>query len=234
MQNTISHIVLDAAQLMKPQPSRYEMIRIGGNCDGAYLIPDDLVGLKTCFSPGVSNQKSFEDELTDRYGMFCHMCDYSSDLEKFKTPLREGKQTFRKKWLDVDGAEDSVTLENWINELEEDDSQDLLLQMDIEGAEYRNLLNTSDTVLARFRIVLIEFHFLHDPGVVEKELLPVLRKLDELFVCVHAHPNNTAKVHNYDELDFNWPSLIELTYIRRDRLGEDTGSHLHIPLIHIH
>ena len=49
---------------MKPKASPFGLIRIGGNSDGAYLVPDDLQGISCCFSPGVSDRKSFEDELT--------------------------------------------------------------------------------------------------------------------------------------------------------------------------
>ena len=84
------------------------------------------------------------------------MCDFSSDLEKFKTPLIEGMQTFKKKWLDIDGDEDSISLEEWVKELSPDACNDLILQIDIEGAEYRNLLAADTSTLNRFRIIIIE------------------------------------------------------------------------------
>ena len=61
------------------------------------------------------------------------MCDFSSDIAQFKTPLAT-QQTFRKLWLDIQGRPDSMTLEDWVAELSPG-SDDLLLQMDIEGAE---------------------------------------------------------------------------------------------------
>src|SRR5690554_7786815 len=53
------------------------LLRIGGDADGSYLVPDDLHGVSACFSPGVNKIKYFEDYLTDRYGIECHMCDFS-------------------------------------------------------------------------------------------------------------------------------------------------------------
>ena len=67
-------------------------------------------------------------------------------------------QFFEKKWLDINEREDSISLENWVNKYISDSSLDLILQMDIEGAEYRNLLSTSKSLLNRFRILVIEFH----------------------------------------------------------------------------
>jgi len=37
---------------------------------------------------------------------------------------------------------------------------DLILQMDIEGAEWSVLLNASEAILDRFRIVVLELHYL--------------------------------------------------------------------------
>lgn len=121
--------------LLVPRPCPYELIRIGGLGDGAYLIPDDLEGIDSCFSPGVSNYKDFEDALVEQYEIKCHMCDYSSDPSRLRTPLIEGMQTFKRKWLDINRSSDSISLQNWIDEYSPDSSRDLILQMDIEGAE---------------------------------------------------------------------------------------------------
>ena len=79
-----------------PKPCPFELIRIGGKNDGAYLVPNDLKDIDACFSPGVNNFKNFEDELTKLYGIKCHMCDFTSDIISFKTPLIVGMQTFKK------------------------------------------------------------------------------------------------------------------------------------------
>jgi FkbM family methyltransferase len=226
--------LMDSILVMKPKPSPYRLKRIGRRCDGAYLIPDDLNGVEACFSPGVNNFKNFEDELTDTYRIKCHMCDFSSDVSQFKTTLREGMQTFKKKWLDIDGGIDSITLEDWIEELSPAADRDLLLQMDIEGAEYKNLLNCKDSVLKRFRIIVIEVHYLDVVSNVvefEKELGPLLRKLDKNFICVHSHPNNCCGEFMLFETGFNIPNVHELTFLRRDRFGQVNASILHKPLI---
>ena len=33
-----------------------ELVRLGGNNDGGYLLPNDLEGITACFSPGVDNK----------------------------------------------------------------------------------------------------------------------------------------------------------------------------------
>ena len=57
--------VLRLIERLQPQNCGKEMIRIGGDFDGGYLVPNDLEGIQYCFSPGVSNKSSFEDHLAD-------------------------------------------------------------------------------------------------------------------------------------------------------------------------
>ena len=220
----VSAKTIATVSVMRPKPSPVPLVRIGGDWDGAYLVPDDLEGVAACFSPGVNNWKAFEDELVADHGIPCHMCDRSSDVEAFATPLVPGRQTFLKKWLDVNGATDSIALAAWV-EMQAPGTADLLLQMDIEGAEYRNLLGTPDDVLRRFRIVVLELHGLEaarDDARFEEQLGPLLRKLDHHFICVHAHPNNCCGEVQLPGTALNLPRVIELSFLRRDRFPAAT------------
>lgn len=210
--------VLEALRLMRPRARPFDLVRVGGEYDGAYLVPDDLEGVVACFSPGVNNLKSFEDELAVRFGMRSHLCDFSSDVASFGTPLIEGMQTFEKKWLEPDGAPDCISLDEWVASREP--SGDLLLQMDIEGAEFRNILGASRETLRRFRVIVIEVHSIQATAHVEwygDHVLAMMRRLDEDFVCVHAHPNNCCGEVVHAASGMNLPGAIELTYLRRDR-----------------
>ena len=42
------------------------LIRLGNEGDGGYLIPDDLNGIEACFSPGVADNVNFEKALAER------------------------------------------------------------------------------------------------------------------------------------------------------------------------
>ncbi len=48
------------ADVLRPFDVGHPLIRIGAFSDGGYLVPSDLQGIKACFSPGVSQQSSFE------------------------------------------------------------------------------------------------------------------------------------------------------------------------------
>ena len=213
--------VMGALRHLVPKRSGVKLIRIGGHMDGGYLVPDDLDGIEACFSPGTNNFKRFEDELLQNYNIRSFMCDFSSDVFRFQTPLSLGMQFFEKKWLDVDGAPDSINLNDWVR-ANASASTDLILQMDIEGAEYRNLLAADPEILSRFRIIILELHdlqalahreFLH--GV----FLPAMQKIASSHVSIHVHANNCCG-HADLYPGLSTPRAIEITYLRKDRLRE--------------
>jgi hypothetical protein len=212
---------LEVFEFLRPKPSPFELIRLGGDSDGAYLVPaDSLETLEACISPGVKNRKSFEDDLAASYGVPSHMCDKTSSEPEFATPLVPGLQTFRKVWLETVDGPDSISLATWIAS-DAPGGGDLLLQMDIEGAEYRILLDASAEVLARFRIIVLELHRLdhmNDPGVLFQVLLPLTRKLGLVFTSVHAHPNNVRPEFFLSHCNLRFPPLLEATLLRNDRI----------------
>jgi hypothetical protein len=207
--------------ILRPKPCPYPLVRIGGRNDGSYLVPDALKGISACFSPGSNNFKTFEDHLTREYDIDCHMCDFTSDAACFRTPIISGKQTFEKKWLALQCDSNSITLEDWVQRRAPCTKKDLLLQMDIEGAEYAILGHISHRLLARFRIIVIELHnldrFCEDDS--EDHTLGAL--LDNLSVthrCVHAHPNNCCGEVVHKPTGMNVPRVLETTWLRKDRI----------------
>ena len=219
---------------LRPVPSAFRLLRIGGKTDGGYLVPDDLSGVGHCFSPGVDNRKTFEDELSLRYGIHCHMADFSSSVEDFRTPLLAGKQTFRKKWLGTKTAGDDISLEDWMLAADIGADAELMLQMDIEGAEYSVIPSLSREALSRFRIVLLELHDLdnlRDMEWAKNRLLPLVHVLRTDFEVIHAHPNNCCEIVSVAPGYPSVPRILELTLIRRDRNKPGENGLLHRPLL---
>jgi hypothetical protein len=194
-----------------PVTTEHALIRIGCDGDGGYLVPDDLQGIEACFSPGVDNRASFEAALLQR-GIRCHLADASVD----GSPLDASDTTFTKKYLGVVNDETFTTADRWIDEFEPGDS-DLLLQMDIEGAEWPVLLNISDRNLQRFRIIVLELHDME--RLLDRHAFTIIRatieRLLERFYIVHIHPNNHGGRVRAGEIEI--PRALEVTLLRRDR-----------------
>ena len=199
-------------QLVKPHTSNRPLIRIGGNSDGGYLIPDDLSGVTTCFSPGVANLSDFETAMADR-GIGSFMADYSVDGPAQSNQLFH----FEKKFLGATKDSVFMTLEDWVNRNAPDESE-LILQMDIENSEYDVLESTPQHILRKFRIMTIEFHHFGNLRNTKKlkRITSIFQKLLQDFEVVHIHPNNAASVIVYKGIDI--PRLMEFTFLRRDRI----------------
>ena len=194
-----------------------ELIRLGGNHDGGYLVPDDLEGIKYSFSPGVSNIANFEHECLER-GIISFLADYSVDTP----PLELAGCHFIKKFVGAYNNEKTMTLEKWVaDSLPKDYKGDLILQMDIEGSEYETLLATPHSVLEKFRILVVEFHHFHNLDNKEYYNLvnTTIEKVREYFDPVHLHANNYEKVTNVNGVLM--PSVIEVTFLRKDRVRDN-------------
>lgn len=189
------------------------LIRMGAPKDGGYLVPDDLDGLSACFSPGIEYISKFEKECADR-GMKVFMADKSVSKPAEDDPAFH----FIQKHIGAIESDEFMTMDGWVRTLHNGTS-DLLLQMDIEGAEYAALLGLSDELLKRFRIIVCEFHLLDHLW--SKPFFGVaadmFRKILETHRCVHIHPNNCSAVLRRDELAI--PSIMEFTFLRKDRIS---------------
>jgi hypothetical protein len=198
---------------IKPVSTNHELIRVGGESDGGYLIPDDLEGIKTCFSPGVSSIADFELGMASR-GIQCFLADYSVERPPVENPLFH----FEKKFLGAAIDPVHTTLEDWV-ERNAPDQREFLLQMDIEGSEYGVIFDTTAETLRKFRILVIEFHALGSLcDQLGFELIDLtFKKLMKDFEIVHIHPNNSLKPVVY--AGYTIPMTMEFTFLRKDRIS---------------
>ena len=198
---------------LQPYETDTPLIRMGDFGDGGYLVPDDLRGIVACYSPGVSEQASFEMDMAKR-GIPSFMADASVE----KPPLNVPGAHFVRKYLSDRDKGEFMTLATWVRQTDPDPAADLLLQMDIEGAEYATLAAAPRDLLRRFRVIVIELH--HLPSVLtkprfQKAALAAFEKLREDFVTVHLHPNNVSG--SVEIAGETIPRVVEATLLRRDR-----------------
>lgn len=198
---------------LRPVTCDTQLVRLGPAGDGGYLVPDDLEGVGACFSPGVDTVAGFELDCAER-GMDVYMADASVD----GPPVTHPKFHFLRKFVGAVSGSGFMRIEDWVAEAEGDKGSELLLQMDIEGYEYEVILGMSDALLARFRVVVVEFHRLNqlwnDPFF--RLASRAFDRLLQTHTCVHHHPNNVSDSIRYGGLDI--PALSELTFLRNDRI----------------
>jgi hypothetical protein len=198
---------------LRPIDGGHELIRLGPDGDGGYLVPDDLAGIEYAFSPGVSTESGFEAALAAR-GQRVFLADHSVDGPAEVNP----SFSFEKKFVGGLADETYMTLEQWKTATIGAYDGDLLMQMDIEGGEYETLLACPTPLLAQFRIMVIEFHYLHE--LLNKRYFELVsrafQKLLQTHSVVHIHPNNCCGSVKADGLAL--PRIAEFTLQRNDRL----------------
>lgn len=198
---------------LKPTATLGGLRRYGSRADGGYLIPDDLDGIVACISPGVAFECSFDEAMAAR-GMDVFMADASVE----GPPIDNPRFHFVRKFVDIVSSDQAMTLGELAQDGQPDGpAGDLILQMDIEGAEYRVLGSAPDELLKRFRIMVIEFHDLDlmFSRFAFNIIRPVFEKLTTFHNVVHIHPNNCSRLTRRGALSV--PSVMEFTFYRKDR-----------------
>ena len=206
--------LISLIESLKPRDAGREMIRLGGNNDGGYLVPNDLEDITACYSPGIDKMIEFERDCAQR-GMALYLIDGS--IEKPEIP--SVKFHFLKKFIGSVNNKELTTLESWVKSSKAyDDKSDYILQADIEGHEYEMILSTPSDLLSRFRIMVFEFHWVE--MWINKDFFKivesVMNKILENHVCVHIHPNNHGGYIKHNGIVL--PRLLEFTFYRNDRL----------------
>jgi hypothetical protein len=92
----------------------------------------------------------------------------------------------------------------------------IILKIDVEGAEWSSLKNLPEDELPRYAQIVIEMHNL---GRIEEtslftSILETLNALSENHLVVHLHGNNYAPLNKYGNYWF--PDAIEVTYVRKN------------------
>ena len=201
---------------LRPVKTKYDLVRIGGDNDGGYLLPNDLSGIAICFSPGVDVTASFEKDLLSK-GIRSHLADGSVD----GAPDNLEVASFTKKYLDGVNTDDYITLESWVRS-KASGLGDLILQMDIEGGEYATIVSTPIDIMRRFRIIAVEVHNAQDwfnNQISWSVAQTFFTKLLQDFHVVHLHPNNNCPFIQVDDLLM--PTVFEITLLRKDRAAPE-------------
>lgn len=208
---------IDLLRKLKPIENGFDLIRVGGHGDGSYLITDDLDGIRYCFSPGSGGNARFEIDLYNRF----QIKSFILDEEGAKPSNLTMGQVFRVGLLGASDKGKKIDLETWILE-STGACEDLLLQMDIEGAEWEILNSVTEKTLQRFRIIVVEFHdfqAINHPRFFMTVMQPVFEKLFSSFDLVYARAHNGCGEIQIGT--FTFPRVVELTFhaISRSKLA---------------
>jgi hypothetical protein len=194
---------------LTPVDNGYELIRAGSISDGGYLVPNDFGGISKLISGGCDAEWSFEKFFLDSHNIESIIVDRIEKKPENLSPRVE----FIDAWIGEGEKERFISLTSLLENLPRSSAPDLILQLDIEGAEFSELLRISQNDLKRFRIIVVEFHGLE--RVINREyfksvISPVFEKMLRDFDLVHSHANNCCGAFSLHEVTI--PRVIELTF----------------------
>jgi hypothetical protein len=182
--------------------------RFGSPGDGGYLLKDEISKSDICISLGVGDNYTFDLDIA-KYCQQVLMFDHTIDHPQ----LLSSNMSFKKIGIASVEVEKFTTIERIISELPVE--SDLILKIDIEGAEWEILESITCDTLKRFKQIAAEFHNLHAIHDTEhfERIMNALSKISQTHFLANFHINNWASYQLVAGVPF--PDVVEVTYIRR-------------------
>lgn len=219
--NTSRSKVLDVLKKLIPKKIDIELIRLGENNDGGYLVPNDLKGIGKNYSAGVGYLTKFEKQLEENFDISSNLLDFN----KINKKILPKKGKFTRKKLSIDDNVNEISINTWIK----NNDREIILKLDIEGDEYSVLANISKKNLKKVRILIVEFHDLRNLrshsflNFFEK----IIKRLNNYFFPCHLHINNSSKIKSLKGIKI--PDMVEMTFIRKDRIKKYPKKNAKLP-----
>lgn len=188
----------------------FNLIRIGDYC--GYIMLDDFHAGGVAYSFGIGDDVSWDRDMASRgYDVF--MYDHTIDGLPEKNPRFH---YFREGIGDGSGENEKLkTLEEYITRNGHEEQRDMILKMDVEGAEWGFLESVKPETLAQFRQITFELHGMLNGKFPFEQVLELLKKLNKTHQLIHLHPCNWGLSY-FSWGNKNWFNTMEASYIRRD------------------
>lgn len=205
------------------QSASIPLIRVGREMDGGYVMGDCLKNVDAAYSFGIGDDVSWDKGIATR-GIPVFMYDHTVD------EIPDHHDNFHIHKMGVCGIPHKPNMKDIGTLMRENGhlGKDLLVKMDIEGAEYKVLDALTDEDLSHFSQLVIEFHsfdrlfrefrflwfllglILWRSRKVHSSLEKILRHMH----CVHIHGNNYQGMVTKGGITL--PRVVEFTFIRKD------------------
>ena len=206
-------------------------VRLGKPNDGGYVMVDNFNvsgGVCIAYSFGISNDVSWDWDMASRgYDIF--MYDPTIDaLPK----NHERFHFFKQGILGIEIKEQSInTPENFIRLNGHANESNMILKMDVEGAEWSFLSTVTSETLNQFDQMVFEFHGMIKPKdqSVMNATLACLTKINRTHSLVHLHANNFGATLILDE-KILMPDTLELTYVKTSNYELVDDENIFLPL----
>lgn len=123
------------------------------------------------------------------------------------------------------------TLENFVEINGHTNNQNMILKMDVEGAEWGFLETVSTDLLNKFDQIVFEFHDLIKPknSVQVEKIIAAFKKLNLTHTPIHVHGNNYGPYINIERLGI-FPDVPEITYVKNGNYEFEDDENILLPI----
>lgn len=193
---------------------KYELVRIGGIYDGGYVMLDDFKGRGSiAYSFGIGDNIVWDKDMADRGAkVYCYDPTILELPEEY-----EGLEFYR---IGIAGDDDAknrmLSMETILKNNGHEDCDDMILKMDVEGAEWDFLEKTSSEILAKFSQMTFEMHDVTNL-LRQKNVIDVLQKIRKTHEPVWVHANNVGGAECANGVVI--PRLLEITFVSKQKFN---------------
>jgi hypothetical protein len=188
------------------------LVRKGRDFDGGYVMLDHGLENVTAYSMGIGDDVSWD---LDMAMLGCDVYQYDHTIDRF--PLDHPRFPSFKVGICERPTDDPIlrTIDELIEINGHQNQRDLIMKMDIEGAEWKVFEALSQGILAQFSQIVFEAHgLIHlDHTSHLRRFMMVLAKLNQTHQIIHVHANNWGRIAVVAGVFL--PDGLELTYVRR-------------------
>lgn len=205
--------ILRTLSLLHPYGVACGKVRTGGPHDGGYVMANDFRGNRIGYSIGVGPQVDWDVEMAGR-GM--HIYQYDHTVES--VPAEHPNFHYFKLGIGPDLSDpELVTLERMLENNDHLSEENMLLKVDVEGAEWDVFDSMSSNLLQKFDQIVVEYHGLEflDRESFRSRANRVFKTINHTHRVIHIHGNNYASfsmIHNIPV-----PEVLEISYARKGR-----------------
>lgn len=202
--------IQNLVSILSPMKFKGDLIRIGDEGDGSYVLPKDVINSKNyLISGGIANNNEFELELAKK-GVIGIQIDNS-----IKNPPKEHPNlSFKIATLGAKDGPQTVSLENLISNVPI--KKELIVKLDIEGSEIDALQHLSKKSLKKINCLVLELHNLSSLAQDDK-ILQTLQKLKNADLSsIYIQANNG--ILDYIISGILIPDNVEITFVKKGRV----------------
>lgn len=191
-------------------PGDYSYCRLGQDYDGGYVMLDDLPG-GIAYSFGIADDVSWEKDMAGR-GYDIYMYDHTIE----GLPEEHPRFHWFKKGIEGEPTKDPLleTLPDLMKANGHEKEMGMILKIDVEGAEWDVLANSSSSVLEQFDQILFEMHGMNR-GKNRNLIRKAMDQLNKTHQLVYIHANNNGFGRLLDSLFI--PDYLESTFVSRKK-----------------